>query len=425
LDTALKMQRERRVARVPAADDDGGRFLRALARRIDVRLVVFVPLTRRARSLWISSQGNDAEVDRLETVGREWLEKFGTSVDGEVDPEASTVSGLPSVTVAAARSRHNGIVGAVVADKDRSGAWSTAERALVGFVADYYGSSLDRATQRPQPGRSVLLGVDMRPGQSHDLERGIRAAPGKGELFLVYQPEIDLGTNEVVAVEALVRWHHPQHGELGPESFIALAEQSDLIKILGAWVIGESLREFASWLEELPDIDVSLRVNVSPVQLVGDGLATLFAAALAENGLRGEQVCVEITENALPEDAGELPGVLTALKSLGISCAIDDLATGYSTLSRLRSLPVDIVKIDRSLVCGIDDDWRAQAIVSAVIRLARDLGIGLVAEGVENAAEAAALVQLGCTRAQGHYFARPTNAAEVLTLLRKRGRKLA
>jgi EAL domain-containing protein (putative c-di-GMP-specific phosphodiesterase class I) len=409
---------------VSAATDDGSRFLRALARRIDVRLVVFVPLARRARSLWISSEGDDAEIDRLEAVGRDWLQTLDTSPTGNGDPEAQVLGATEADMGAPARARHNGVVGAVVATKENGGGWSTAERALVGFAADFYGTSLDRATRRPQPGRSMLLGADWPTRPSDELERGMRAAADNGEMFLVYQPEIDLVTNEVVAVEALVRWHHPRRGELGPESFIALAEQSDLIKILGAWVIGESLREFASWLAALPDIDVSLRVNVSPVQLVGDGLANVFAAALAENGLRGEQVCVEITENAIPADAGEFPAVLGALKTLGIRTAIDDLATGYSTLSRLRWLAVDIVKIDRSLVSGIDDDWRAQAIVGSVIQLARDLGIGLVAEGVENEAEAAALVQLGCTRAQGHHFARPTNAAEVLTLLRERGRKL-
>lgn len=250
----------------------------------------------------------------------------------------------------------------------------------------------------------------------------MRMAPARGELFLVYQPEVELATGEVVAVEALVRWRHPQRGELGPEAFIALAEQSDVIMVLGEWVISESLREFACWNAALAGLDVSLRVNVSPVQVTGGDMVTLFAAALAEHGLRGEQVCVEITENTQPGEVGELAAALRALKALGITSAIDDLATGYSTLSRLRFLPVDIVKIDRSLVSGIDGDARAQAIVRALIQLAGDLGVGVVAEGVENVAEEAALVRLGCTRAQGHHLARPMSAPEVLTLLRDRGR---
>lgn len=405
--------------------DDGAAFVQALARGISVRVIVFVPNVRKPRSLWISAKDDDAEIIQLEAVGRSWLAASHDSGNGQQSDGTNTAVTDGSIAVAPARAEGGNVVGALVVAKEPGGVWTAPERALVQFAAGFYGSSLDRCASRPQPGPSMTLGSDRPPNRRPDLERGMRAAPGNGELFLVYQPELDLSSGEVVAVEALVRWNHPQRGELSPESFITLAEQSGVIMVLGAWVIDESLREFASWNAALPGIDVSIRVNVSPVQIAGDDVVMLFADALCAHGLRGEQVCVEITENPLPGDVGQLSAALRALKELGISSAIDDLASGYSTLGRLRLLPVDIVKIDRSLVTGIDDDWRAQAIVGALVRLAGDLGVGVVAEGVETAAEAAALVHLGCSRAQGHLFARPMNGPEMLMLLRDRGRATA
>lgn len=397
-----------------AAITDDSTFLRALAHRIGTRLVVFVPNTRSPRSLWISTAGDPSQIQRLETFGRAWL--------------ARPTSGPPSVedrwiAVAPVRTRDAQVVGALLAAKSPGEEWTRPELGLVRFAAEFYGPALDQCAQRPRP-QPWLLHDESPPGTTiSTIEGGMRTASANGELYLVYQPEIDMTTGECVAVEALLRWEHPERGELGPESFIAVAEQSDLINVMGDWVVVEAMREFAGWIKTLPETDVSLRVNVSPVQITDADVVSLFADTLAETGLRGDQICVEITEHAAAADVAELSATLTALKELGIRSAIDDLATGYSTLSRLRYLPVDIVKVDRSLVTDIDDDARAQSIVSAVLTLAADLGIEVIAEGVENAAEAEMLVKMGCLRAQGHLFGRPMPAAEILDVLRRSGRR--
>lgn len=253
------------------------------------------------------------------------------------------------------------------------------------------------------------------------LESQIRSALGAGELSLAYQPELDLRTRRVLAVEALLRWQHPEHGELGPSEFIALAERSDLIQLLGAWVVDESVGALAGWLNAIPDLDVVLRVNVSPVQLTGDRLVDLLAGALDRHGVPGRRICVELTETAPLPGPAQVASTLQRLARLGVRSAIDDLGTGYSTLSQLRALPVDVIKLDRTLVFGVNEDERGQAIIRALVGLARDLRVELVAEGVETAAEAECLLRLGLTRAQGHHLGRPAPAADVLALLRERG----
>jgi EAL domain-containing protein (putative c-di-GMP-specific phosphodiesterase class I) len=244
-------------------------------------------------------------------------------------------------------------------------------------------------------------------------------------LSLAFQPEVDLQTREVLAVEALLRWHHPEHGQVAPDEFIALAERSDLISTLGAWVVDDSIRALARWRRAVPDLDVVLRVNVSPLQLKSSGLVELFDETLRANSVPGRLVCVELTENAPLTDPEQVASTLRRLKDLGITSAIDDLATGYSTLSQLRWLPVDAIKLDRSLVTGIDTDARAEAIVTALIGLAISFGLDVVAEGVETEAEAQTLLRLGCFRAQGHHLGRPAPEPEVLALLKQRGRTVA
>lgn len=396
------------------ADDDTASFLQALARRMSTRLIVFVPARRQPRAMWISARGGDDEVDDLAGIGRDWLATYeqqrvvAQPDDGVTRVSDDTITLAPTSTGSAA-------AGALVARKEVGSPWTPAERALIRFAADYYAPLLERCASRPRPDRSILLQDGERSPLARSLENGIHSAAANGELFLRYQPEIDLRDGSVVAVEALVRWNHPLRGELGPESFIAVAERSDLIKVLGGWVVDESLREFAQLSAVRPGM--SLRVNVSPVQIGGE-LVAQFADALVEHGVAGEQVCVEITENVLSRDTPLLASTLQALKRLGICSAIDDLASGYSSLTRLRSFPVDVVKIDRGLVSGIDGDERAQAIVAALITLADVLGIQVVAEGVETPNEASALLRLGCLRAQGHFFGRPMTAAQMTDFLR-------
>ncbi len=250
-----------------------------------------------------------------------------------------------------------------------------------------------------------------------EIESSLRSAVARQELRLVFQPEFDLHSGAVTAIEALVRWQHPSLGELEPEAFISLAERSGLIREVGAWVIDNALAAFASWAaNDLAD-GIVLRINVSPVQLADTDIADQLAAALTEHGVAGESVCVELTENEPLRDPEAVAESLRRLKGLGVISAIDDLATGYSTLSNLRLLPFDVIKIDRTLVSGIDHDVRAQLIVSAIIGLASSFEVGVVAEGVENDAELAMVLRLGCDRAQGHYLGKPMSAEAIRQLL--------
>jgi EAL domain-containing protein (putative c-di-GMP-specific phosphodiesterase class I) len=250
-----------------------------------------------------------------------------------------------------------------------------------------------------------------------EIESSLRSAVARDELRLVFQPEFDLRSGAVTAIEALVRWLHPSLGELEPDSFISLAERSGLIREVGAWVIDNALEAFASWSANGLSGGIVLRINVSPVQLADTAFADQLAAALTEHGVAGESVCVELTEHEPLRDPEAVAESLRRLKALGVISAIDDLATGYSTLSNLRLLPFDVIKIDRTLVSGIDHDVRAQLIVSAIIGLAGSFEVGVVAEGVENDAELAMLLRLGCDRAQGHHLGKPMAAEAIRQLL--------
>jgi EAL domain-containing protein (putative c-di-GMP-specific phosphodiesterase class I) len=265
---------------------------------------------------------------------------------------------------------------------------------------------------QPKGDTGFHVGADI----TTELDRAVRG----GELRLVYQPEVHLRTGTVVAVEALLRWQHPSRGLLEPSGFIALAEQSSAINEVGAWVIDEATRELANWLIELPNLTVTLRVNVSPLQLAQDEIVSVFGAALERHGVPGERVCAEITER-VPRDLARLAAALPRLRALGIRSAIDDFGIGYSGLSQLRALAVDVIKIDRSLVAGIAADERGQVILRAVIDLAGQLGIVVTAEGVETEQDARALDQLGCEYAQGNLLGAPASGAEILSLLRARG----
>jgi EAL domain-containing protein (putative c-di-GMP-specific phosphodiesterase class I) len=273
-------------------------------------------------------------------------------------------------------------------------------------------------------GPCLVTGVqpkrDMGFHQSADITAELKRAVRAGELRLVYQPEVHLRTGTVVAVEALLRWQHPSRGLLEPSGFIALAEQSTAIDEVGAWVINEALRELATWLAALPNLTVTVRVNVSPPQLGRDEIVSEFGAALKRHGVPGERVCAEITER-VPRDLARLAAALPRLRALGIRSAIDDFGIGYSGLSQLRALPVDVIKIDRSLVAGIAADERGRAILRAVVVLAGELGIVVTAEGVETEQDARALDELGCEYAQGNLLGAPVPAAEILSLLQARG----
>jgi EAL domain-containing protein (putative c-di-GMP-specific phosphodiesterase class I) len=408
---------------MPSRGPESATFLYALARRIAIRLVVLVPVQRRARVLWLVRGGSDAEVEGLEGLGQAVLRAGDEVLRDWTAARTSEYTDDKRMAVAVVCAPDGDIAGVLVGQKDSTYGWSRSEQALLEFTADFYAQELTRCVSRPRPSRAMDVEPGWRRAEADDLESGMRLAADKGELFLLYQPEVDLNTGEVVAVEALTRWLHPQRGELGPDSFIALAEQSELIQVLGAWLIEESFRDFGSWQQALHDAAVALRVNVSPAQLSRPGVPEQFAAALRRHGLRGEQICVELTENLEVLDVPSVARALEELRKLGIKAAIDDLGSGYSGLSRLRTFEVDFVKLDRGLVQGIDRDPRARAIVRGVVATATELGMSVIAEGVEDQADAETLRALGCHSAQGHYFARPMSGSDALAYLAEHGRR--
>jgi diguanylate cyclase (GGDEF)-like protein len=264
----------------------------------------------------------------------------------------------------------------------------------------------------------------------NDIELHLQDVIENGALLLNYLPEIDMRTGKLLATEALVRWDHPTRGLLPPAAFIGIAESINLAGELGRWVLRTACREFARWREEFqasrsgsddPDDrdDFELRVNVSPVQLVTDGFAESVADILDEFGLDRGSVCLEITENVVVQDSESSRATLADLRRTGVRLAIDDFGTGYSVLSHLKSLPVDILKIDRSFVTDLGSNPGDLAIVRAIIALADSFGLQIVAEGVETKAAAMTLLRLGCYRAQGFLLSRPLPGDQMATLYRK------
>jgi len=240
-----------------------------------------------------------------------------------------------------------------------------------------------------------------------ELEAELRDALARGELSLVYQPEILLEDGALFGTEALLRWEHPAHGHVSPARFVPIAEQSGLIVPIGEWVLDEACRQAAHWREQGQD-DLVMSVNLSPRQLSSPNLAASVADALADSGLPPSALCLEITESAIMENPEAAHRILQGLRALGVRLAIDDFGVGYSSLSHLKYLlPVDLIKIDKSFVDGLLDDGDSRAIVTAIVELAHALGVQAVAEGVETAEQADVLRTLGCHTAQGYHFSRP------------------
>lgn len=250
------------------------------------------------------------------------------------------------------------------------------------------------------------------------LELELHGALAGHQLRVHYQPERDLRTGRIVAVEALVRWQHPNRGLLGADSFVPFAEQTHTFAEVQRWVIEDTCRELASWVREGLAGELVLRVNVSADQVVRGEITDVLLGALDRNALRGEQVCIEITERRMPPEPAQLAAELSAWRARGVVVAIDDFGTGEGTLSHLLTLPFDALKIDQSFVSRLLVDERAAAVVTSVIELAHALGMQVVAEGVDGPDTAAALVRLGCDRGQGNALGEAVPPDELAALLR-------
>lgn len=248
--------------------------------------------------------------------------------------------------------------------------------------------------------------LNTRANKLLEIENELRQAIANEDFYLHYQPQINLKTGEIASVEALIRWHHPTKGEISPADFIPVAEETGLIVPIGEWVMRQACREIQQ-LYERTGKHLRVAVNLSPRQFNDLKLVDTVASALADSGLYAEKLEIEVTESMLMHDINAVIEQLNRIKSTGSTITIDDFGSGYSSLSYLRSLPVDILKIDQEFVTDIPEDLSAMEIASAVIAVAHKLNLKVVAEGVENIDQRDFLVINGCDYAQGYFFSRP------------------
>jgi diguanylate cyclase (GGDEF)-like protein/PAS domain S-box-containing protein len=250
-----------------------------------------------------------------------------------------------------------------------------------------------------------------------EVEDALRGAAHRSELVLHFQPEVSLLTNQIVAVEALVRWQHPEWGLVAPGEFVPVAELSNLILELGTWVLSAGMQQCASWRAAFGPHAPAVAINISARQFLQDDFVELVASTLEHTGADPADVCLEITESVLMDDIELTVATLRRLKGLGVQLAVDDFGTGYSSLSYLRRFPVDILKVDQSFVNGLGHDPEDSAIVQAVVHMGRALQLITVAEGVETAHHLIELRDLECDIAQGYHFARPRPAEAISRML--------
>ncbi|MCW5774337.1 MAG: EAL domain-containing protein, partial [Rhodospirillaceae bacterium] len=251
------------------------------------------------------------------------------------------------------------------------------------------------------------------------LDADLRAALAAQQFFILYQPQVDSLTGRITGVEALVRWRHPRRGVISPDKFVPVAETSGLIVPLGRWVLGEVCRTAKGWKDAgiLPAV---FSVNVSALQFKTPGeLEHDIATALAENGLAPQNLELELTETVLMDASREHNDALLALRASGIRLAIDDFGTGYSSLDYLRQYPVDRIKIAQVFIADLLQSQGDVAIVKAAISLARELGINIIAEGVETLEQLSLLQDWGCREVQGYFFAKPLTPDELIPILRR------
>jgi diguanylate cyclase (GGDEF)-like protein len=296
---------------------------------------------------------------------------------------------------------HDLLVSASIGVSDGAGAADAVEVLRRADVAMY------AAKRRGEPLRRYTAELDTQDAEQARIGAELRTALDAGQFRLVYQPIVELPTGRMIAVETLVRWNHPERGLVGPDAFIPAAERNGLIVELGAWIMRTACRQAAEWrAEHGAEALRKISVNVSARQLAATGLVEMVVSALADGGLPAACLTIEVTETAV-FDSDTAVDVLNALHALGIGIALDDFGTGQSSLSLLRTIPVDVLKVDKSFVDDITMGGRHAVIATALIQVAHGLGLAAVAEGVETADQAAELYRLGYRLAQGFHFGRP------------------
>ena len=279
-------------------------------------------------------------------------------------------------------------------------------------------AAMYRAKERGASWELFDDGMRSRIKERMSTESALRKAVAREELRILYQPQVDIRSGEIFGVEALLRWDHPERGLIEPSEFIWLAEETGTITEIGAWAMEHVCQQAQRWRAVSLDGSVpQIAVNLSGRQHRDPNLVTIVKRALDETGTDPAALCLEINESVVMKDVDSALETLRSLKDLGVKLSIDNFGTGYSSLNCLKSFPVDMLKIDRTFVSGLGEDPEDAAIVSAVISLANSLGLLVVAEGVETAAQAAELRVMGCHAGQGFYFGRPRPTEAIAAML--------
>jgi diguanylate cyclase (GGDEF)-like protein len=283
---------------------------------------------------------------------------------------------------------------------------------------EMYRAKHGKGSRRQVPGPHELHLADHQEG----LARGLAGALERGELHLSYQPIVETANGCLTSVEALLRWTHPSRGPVAPATFIPFAEQSGQIIELGQWVLEQACQDRQNWQRRRPD-EIGISVNVSPHQLMSAGFADSVASVLESTSTDPKLLTLEVTETVFVRDRERALIVLDDLKTTGVKLALDDFGTGYSSLSYLQTLPIGILKIDRSFIANLDGGPAANTILVAMIQLAHGLGMVVISEGVETAEQYQQLVTLSSDCCQGFYFAQPMAASGIDRLIRANSRR--
>ena len=362
---------------------------------------------------------------RADTAARVGGDEFGILLEDASHDGAAETAGriLGALSQPFALAAHQLFVGASIGiamgseRRTAAGEGETADEMLRNADAAMY-----TAKSRGK-GRYEFYEVEMHASALRRLEVRARleSSIDTGSFELRYQPIVELVSSEIVGVEALVRWRQPDGRLAGPAEFIPLAEETGLIVALGKWVLEESLSQAARWGRMFPGRELSMAVNVSPRQLQEAGLVAIVRNALEASGVQASDLVLELTETALLDVSELTIGTINELKALGVRISLDDFGTGYSSLSHLRNFPIDILKIDRSFVDGIDGvEQDERALVKSIIRLAHSLRLETVAEGIERPAQLVRLRALGAQFGQGFLISEPIEADAMSELLRQR-----
>jgi diguanylate cyclase (GGDEF)-like protein len=352
-------------------------------------------------------------VPAQETVARWGGDEFAVLLENAAGPQeivelaerlAGVVAGAP-FKVAERELGLTASVGVALADESAPGVVLRNADVAMAKAKDSGGARVE--VYAPQMHADVVRRLDM----ASDLQRAIT----REELTLQYQPIVELATSRVIAAEALVRWWRGDEA-VSPRAFLTVAEDSGLINQLGEWVLRKACAQGAAWRDASWDVGIS--VNIGLRQLNAPQFSAQVAAALAETGLPPSALTIEVSERMLVEDAGLIGDRLAELRDLGVKLAIDDFGTGYASLAHLRQLPADIIKIDPSFVSGLGDDPVLTLLTRTIVQVGRDLGMQVVAEGIEQPRQLAELKEMGCGYGQGFLVARPMGAPGVEALIR-------